>query len=186
MIALACSSALSGCGGGSDQLGSFGMPIEGGGQGAAIPVSDQFDVNDARELQARISSAAFHKALEKYSCGDLTPEFRFYVTLYEATPLSSRRVGIDYLPALDLAGQQRCLHFGLAYLLGKAVAEIDPTRTFSRTYRKPTGQTFEARTERTTREPHCDCDQRAAGGEWVTFPGPDEDEAAPFLGAKTE
>ena len=155
-------------------------------QGAAIPVSDQFEVNDARELQSRISSAAFHKALEKYSCGDPTPEFRFYVTLYEATPVSSRRVGIDYLPALDLAGRERCLHFGLAYLLGKAVAEIDPTKTFSRTYRKPTGQTFEARTERTTREPHCDCDQRAAGGEWVTFPGPDEDEAAPFLGAKRE
>lgn len=182
VAALACSSALSGCGGGSDQLANFGTPIETGGEGAALPVSDEFGVDDARELQVRLSSAAFHKALEKYNCGDPVPEFRFYITLYKATPLSSRRVGVDYVPALDLAGRERCLHFGLDYLLGKAVAEIDPTKVFSHTYQKPTGEKFEARTDRTTREPHCDCDQRNGGGEWVTFPGPDEDESVQFLG----
>jgi len=181
-IALASSGLLVGCGGRSDRLGTFGTPIDIGGQGMAVPVSDDFGIDEARELQLRVSSAAFQKALEKYSCGDPVPEFRFYVTLYKAGPLSSRRVGIDYLPSVDPAGPQRCLQFGLSYLLGKAVAEIDPTKSFSKNYSKPTGETFEVRTQRTTREPHCDCDQRNAGGEWVTFPGPDEDEAAPFLG----
>lgn len=181
-LVVACAVTLSGCGGGSDQLASFGTPIETGGGGYALPVSDEFGVDDARELQVRLGSVAFHKALEKYNCGDPIPEFRFYVTLHKATDLGSRRVDADYAPAVDSAGRQRCLSFGLAYLLGKAVAEIDPTKVFSHTYQKPTGETFEARTDRKTREPHCDCDQRNGGGEWVTFPGPDEDEWVQFLG----
>jgi len=181
-LVVACTVMLSGCGGGSDQLANFGTPIETGGEGRAAPVSDEFGVDDARELQVRLSSAAFRKALEKYNCGDPIPEFRFYVTLHRATDWGSRRVDIDYAPAVDSAGRQRCLSFGLSYLLGKAVAEIDPIKTFSKTYRKPTGETFEARTDRTTREPHCDCDQRNGGGKWVTFPGPDEDESVAFLG----
>src|SRR5947208_1266009 len=74
VAALVGAGLLSGCGSGSDQLGSFGTPIEAGGHGAALPVSDEFGVDNARELQARISSAAFHKALEKYNCGDAIPE----------------------------------------------------------------------------------------------------------------
>jgi hypothetical protein len=182
VVAIVSSGTLIGCESSSNQLGSFGTPIETGGHGAALPVSDDFGLDEARELQSRISSAEFHQALEKYNCGDPVPEFRFDVTLYEAAELSSRRVQIDYVPALDLAGRQRCLHFGMAYLLGKAVAEIDPTKTFSKTYRKPSGETFEAKTDRTTREPRCDCGQQNGGAEWVTFPGPEEDESALFLG----
>jgi hypothetical protein len=173
--------ALAGCGHRSSELASFGTPIVTGGQGAALPVSDDFVVDHARQLQERLSTPTFHKALEHFNCGDPVPEYSFYVALYEAAPYASRRVEITYTPEIPVTGRTRCLHFGMDYLLGKAVAELDPTKTFSHTYRKPTGELFEVKTERTTREPHCDCDKRDGQEEWVTFPGPDEDESNPFL-----
>ncbi len=164
-----------GCGGdrpGSNRLANFGPDGLAGG-GLAIPVSDDFGPDQARQLYERVSSPAFHGAMAKYNCGDPVPDMTFSLALYKRSDFASRRVQVSYSPGLDPGGRQRGLLFGVSYLIEKAAGQVDPTKSWNYTYAKPTGETFQVRGDHVTNEPILDCSKRDSGDEWVTD-GPDE------------
>jgi len=154
---------------GSNLLTTFGSdePMAGG---MAIPVSDEFGPEQAQKLYERVSAEAFLAALAKYNCGDPVSKMVFKVQLFQRSAYASRRVEVGYSVRLDPAGRQRGMVFGIQYLAMKAAGEIDPKKSWSSTYQKPDGETFEVSGGYSeNEEPICDCSKRGSGGEWVTF-----------------
>ena len=140
----------------NDQVESYGQFSSDRGSGFAKSVSDQFGTNELRQLFKRLNSGTFQSELSRYNCGDPVPQFHFHVTLYRQSSSGARRVEVSYWPELSVDGRTRCLCFGMDYLAGKIFAEIQPARMIA------------------SPEPHCDCENRDSGQEWVTFTGPGE------------
>ena len=132
---------------------------------------------ETKQLLDCLNAESFRSALARYNCGDPVPKFGFQVVLRRWTPGISggaRRVEVSYSPPISAEGRTRCLSSGMHYLLQKAVAKIDPTKTFTLWYVKPWGEVYPVEVNRISRAPHCDCSKRDSGEEWVTYPGPDE------------
>jgi hypothetical protein len=168
---------ISGCAS-SDRIASFGSSGEsiwgGIAQSHSDDVSEQFGAQEAKQLLNHLNAEPFSSALARYNCGDPVPKFGFQVILRRKTPDGARRVEVSYSPPISPAGRTRCLFFGMGYLIDKAIAKIDPIKTFTLTHVKPWGEEFTVEVDRIVRGPHCDCSKRDSGEEWVTFPGPDE------------
>ena len=94
-------------------------------------------------LADRLNSEAFHQAMAPFNCGDPVPKLTVHVALYGRKAFLERQVNITYSPKIRVEGRTRCLSAGMGYLLSKAVAEIDPTKQYSKMYKKPTGEMFE-------------------------------------------
>ena len=174
VLAFACG-FLCACGGDSNAaLATFGDANANGG-GFSIPVSDDFGPDQAQKLYDQITSPDFHAALAKYTCGDPVPDFTYHLVLYRKTADSTRLVAVSYSINISPAGHQRGLLFGLSYLAIKDAGQLDPTKSWTATYQKPGGQTYQVTSSYDdNEEPICDCANRDSGQEWVTFASKDK------------
>ena len=142
----------------NDEVGTVGPELGNDSEGQSHPVSERFGTNELRQLCERFNSEQFQAALTNFNCGDPVPHLKFRLTLFKASRARAgeRRVEVYSSPGFSPSDVRlRCLMFGLSHLEDKAFAEIDPEGGY------------------VGRKPHCDCDKRDSGGEWVTFPGPD-------------
>lgn len=142
----------------NDEVATIGPAPGNDSQGEAHPVSERFGTNELRQIYERLTSEQVQAALTNFSCGDPVPHLKFRMTLYKTSSAraGARRVEVFCSPGFSPSvGRLRCLMFGLSHLENQAFAEIDPAGGY------------------VGRKPHCDCDKRDSGQEWVTFPGPD-------------
>jgi hypothetical protein len=106
-------------------------------------------------------------AFDQFTCGDRAPTFRFELTLHPQGELNERYVSVAYAPAAA-GNENRCLSFGISYLIDSVFSLIDTGPRVKYGYVNPsTGQSLPEAEPRAPRKPVCRCDLRHSGGEWV-------------------
>lgn len=179
LVVLAVLACLAACGGGnlpsagdspSAVLGTAD-PILGGGTVRSI--SATFGAADLHALYTRLNSAAFQSQLVRFSCGEAVPVLAFTVSIWERAEYQERHILIQSRPTFDAGGRERCLSFGLGYLLDLEVQRIDRGEPINYHYRNPmTGKELAPEPLAVPRAPACDCSKRDGKEEWVTWPDP--------------
>ena len=124
------------------------------------------------ELDSALASAnrlnAAH-AFDQFTCGDEAPTFRFELTLRPQGEVNERYVSVGYAPEVDV-NEDRCLSFGISYLIDSVFFPIDTGPRVKYGYVNPlTGQPLPDEEMNPPRKPVCRCDLRHAGGDWVFF-----------------
>ena len=167
LVITICFTLFAGCS--NDHICSFGANLDDVSPGHACEVSEQFGTSEAKRLAQYLNSESFKDALARYNCGEQVPALLFRVDLCKRTKVGARRVEVHYLPTVAPVGYTRCLLFGLGYLIDKTIVDVDPTKVFTLVNRKPCGEEFQVKVDRSGREPVCNCAKRSQNLEWVTF-----------------
>jgi hypothetical protein len=162
------------CGfGGNAPSAKFGPEDPGRGSGTVRNVSAKFTSRDLERLHERLNSTEFQRQLTRYNCGDPVPKVEFTVSLWEPGEYQERHVLVQPRPMFEAGGRERCLSFGLGYLLDLEVKRFDTGPPIDYHYRNPeTGKDFgpEAYALPVPREPVCDCSKRDSRTEWLSWP----------------
>jgi hypothetical protein len=103
-------------------LGSRG-PGRSGTFGASV--GKDFGAAEADEVLKRLVALDSSGEFAQFTCGEPAPRFRFDLTLHAPRARQDRQVTVGYTPELYLWGKQRCLAFGLSYLVSRTFAEVD-------------------------------------------------------------
>jgi hypothetical protein len=153
----------------------------GPGGGFSHSVGAQFKKSDLDSVLASADRLNAAHAFDQFTCGDDAPAFRFELTLRPQGEVNERYVSVGYSPAVN-ANEDRCLSFGLSYLIDSVFFPIDTGPQVKYGYVDPlTGQPLPDEEMTPPRKPVCRCDLRHSGGEWVAF----SQAAAAALGADT-
>jgi hypothetical protein len=141
----------------------------GPGDGFSQSVGAQFkkpQLDSALASADRLNAA---RAFDQFTCGDEAPTFRFELTMRPQGEVNERYVSVAYTPAVDVT-EDRCLSFGISYLIDSVFFPIDTGPRVKYGYVNPlTGQPLPDGEISMPRKPVCRCDLRHAGGEWVAF-----------------
>jgi len=153
----------------------------GAGGGFSQSVGARFGKTELDSALASVNRLNAAHAFEQFTCGDAAPTFRFELTLHPQAEYSERYVTVGYTPNVDVV-HERCLSFGLSYLVDSVFFPIDTGPPVKYGYVNPeTGKPLPDEEHRMSRKPVCRCDLRDGRGEWVMF----SPEAAAALGADT-
>jgi len=143
--------------------------------GTTHSVSAKFSAADLKVFYNRLMSPDFQLRLASYTCGDPPPKYAFTVSIFERAEYQERHVLVQNSPEIHTTGRDRCLMFGLDYEVERELYAIDRGDPINYHYRDPhTGKELPADvyTRRPSQKPACDCANRDAAGEWVTFGEP--------------
>jgi hypothetical protein len=141
-------------------------------------VSAQFKKPELERLYQRLMQIDQRGELQPFTCGDRPPRMEFELTLEPEGQLNERLVSVAYSPEID-GNTDRCLQFGLSYVVEGALAEVDHGPPIDYGYTsagKKTGPYVRG----PRRAPICVCELRQSGREWVAF----TEESAAALRAK--
>lgn len=139
------------------------------GGGFSHSVGAQFKKPALDSVLASANRLNAARAFDQFTCGDDAPIFRFELTLHPQGDVDERYVTVAYTPAVDVS-EDRCLSFGISYLIDSVFFPIDTGPRVKYGYVNPsTGQPLPDEELTEPRKPVCRCDLRHAGGEWVAF-----------------
>jgi len=139
----------------------------GPGGGFTENVSAQFRKPELERFYARLRQINERGELQPFTCGDPPPRMEFELTLEHEGPLNERLVSVGYSPRLGY-DTNRCLAFGLSYVVGGALAEVDHGPPIDYGYTNPlTGKKTGPYVHGPRRAPICVCELRQSGREWV-------------------
>lgn len=151
----------------------------GPGGGFSESIGSRFNKADLDSALASANRLNAAHAFDQFTCGDPAPDFRFELTLRPQGEYNERYVSVGYTPNVDVV-HDRCLSFGLSYLVDSVFFPIDTGPRVKYGYVNPeTGKPLPDEEHTMPRKPVCRCDLRDSGGEWVMF----SPEAAAALGA---
>ena len=141
----------------------------GPGGGFTHSVGAKFRKPELDSALASVDRLNAAHAFDQFTCGDAAPTFRFELTLRPQGEVNERYVSVAYAPAVSVT-EDRCLSFGLSYLVDSVFFLIDTGPRVNYGYVNPsTGQPLPDDMPSAPRKPVCRCDLRHAGGEWVAF-----------------
>jgi hypothetical protein len=124
-------------------------------------VGKDFGAAEANEVLKRLVALDSSGEFAQFTCGDPAPRFGFDLTLHPPRPRQDRQVTVGYTPELYLWGRQRCLAFGLSYLVSRTFAEVDTSPSVESLFVAPrTGDRTAVRSpgdRHLRRWPTCNC-----------------------------
>ncbi|MDB4906756.1 MAG: hypothetical protein JWO05_1540 [Gemmatimonadetes bacterium] len=150
------------------QAGDRGMRSEGG---FTMSASREFKQGQLDRLYARAQHINESGALSDFSCHDSipVPTLQFHLSLEPEGEYNERNVHVAFRPGLSNAGDQRCMDFGLSWLMESAMKDIDKGPPVDYGYVRSTGERVPPYVAGSLQKPRCLCDLRASGREWVAW-----------------
>ena len=131
-------------------------------------VSAEFKKPELQRFYARLMLINQRGELNDFTCGDPPPRMEFELTLEPEGEWNERLVHVAYSPKID-EGQDRCVAFGLSYVVEQALAEVDHGPPIDYGYRRFGGKKQPPYVSGPPQPPICLCELRDSGHEWVAF-----------------
>ena len=139
--------------------------------GFTMSASREFRQGQLDRLYARAEHINQGGALSDFSCHDTipVPTLQFHLSLEPEGEYNERIVHVGFRPRLDNVGDQRCMSFGLSWLMESAMKDIDKGPPTDYHYVRSTGERVGPYVPGPLQKPRCLCDLRASGREWVAW-----------------
>jgi hypothetical protein len=131
-------------------------------------VGSQYKKPQVEATLAALSRLSPRREFDQFTCGGSAPEIRFALTLEPAEEYRERIVDVAYVPHVDYV-TDRCLAFGLSFLVDSVFAGIDTGPRVDYGYVNPRTGARLPPYKFEVRKPICRCDLRGTGREWVAW-----------------
>ena len=119
----------------------LGRVRAGRGSDFDVTVGKNFGTEEGKQVLRRLIALDSSGEFKQFSCGEPVPPIGFDLTLHRQRGGQEPFVTIGQTPELFTWGPQRCLAFGINYLVARSFAEVDTGPSADLGYKTPSADT---------------------------------------------